>query len=347
MAARILGRIGGTGMRLGKALVTTPAGLTTLGGLGCGHLVMQSYFGTATDFFEYTFETKQPPEKIVDFYSTEEFLQILGVFGFATNFVLAGVVWATDTDQKNTVWNAIEISFDITEREVVDPVTGKNVVGFFNKRERFKNFVPWTNILMWDQIQNYGFRRKKDGTIQIIHQGESFYGPWPVRLLVQLHARYVIWATEKHLNSELFGSEDLEAVEHQRENIPVFALKQFISSLKEEQKDAIKMNRLKRMNTAIPDEMAKLDAEKAKLEGTLAKLETLERRATQRGGLPQVVADTKTRGKGRLQRQSTVLHVDDPAAKDAISSAMADVGQREGGKQALAGLLKKHATNSA
>jgi hypothetical protein len=222
MAARILGRIGGTGMRLGKALVTTPAGLTTLGGLGCGHLVMQSYFGTATDFFEYSFETKQPPEKIVDFYSTEEFLQILGVFGFATNFVLAGVVWATDTDQKNTVWNAIEISFDITEREVVDPVTGKNVVGFFNKRERFKNFVPWTNILMWDQIQNYGFRRKKDGTIQVIHQGESFYGPWPVRLLVQLHARYVIWATEKHLNSELFGSEDLEAVEHQRENIPVF-----------------------------------------------------------------------------------------------------------------------------
>ena len=70
MAARILGRIGGTGMRLGKALVTTPAGLTTLGGLGCGHLLMQSYFGTATDFFEYTFETKQPPEKIVDFYST-------------------------------------------------------------------------------------------------------------------------------------------------------------------------------------------------------------------------------------------------------------------------------------
>ena len=65
MAARILGRIGGTGMRLGKALVTTPAGLATLGGLGCGHMVMQSYFGTATDFFEYSFETKQPPEKIV------------------------------------------------------------------------------------------------------------------------------------------------------------------------------------------------------------------------------------------------------------------------------------------
>ena len=41
----------------------------------------------------------------MDFYSTEEFLQILGIFNFATNFVLAGVVWATDTDQKNTVWN--------------------------------------------------------------------------------------------------------------------------------------------------------------------------------------------------------------------------------------------------
>ena len=54
----------------------------------------------------------------------------------------------------------MEISFDITEREQkLDD--GSTVVAFFNKRERFKNYIPYTSILLWDQVQNYGRARAR------------------------------------------------------------------------------------------------------------------------------------------------------------------------------------------
>ena len=66
----------------------------------------------------------------------------------------------------------MEISFDITEREQkLDD--GSTVVAFFNKRERFKNYIPYTNILLWDQVQNYGYRRRSDGVIEVRHRGQG------------------------------------------------------------------------------------------------------------------------------------------------------------------------------
>lgn len=328
---------------MGKALFTTGPGIATLATAGVGCVALQGQFGTGKDFFHHKFTTTKHPDKIVDFYSTEEFLQILGIFNFATNFVLAGVVWATDTDQKNTVWNMMEISFDITEREQT-LADGTTVVAFFNKRERFKNYIPWTNILLWDQVQNYGYRRRADGVIEVQHHGESFYGPWPVRLLVQLHSYYVIWATEKHINSSLFGSDDLEAVEKQRENIPLAVMGEFISSLKLEQQKAVLLGRMKLEDASKTDELkstqAELAAEQDKLEATLAKLNALE---SKKGRL-QMQVSSNVRGKGRLQRMSTTLHVDDPVANDAIKSAMADLSKTEGGRSAVAGLLKKHSS---
>ena len=103
--AAFVGRMASRGIGLGKALFTTGPGLATLATAGVGSIALQSQFGTGKDFFHHKFTTTKNADKIVDFYSTEEFLQILGIFNFATNFVLAGVVWATDTDQKNTVWN--------------------------------------------------------------------------------------------------------------------------------------------------------------------------------------------------------------------------------------------------
>merc|ERR1719247_2243286 len=111
------------------------------------------------------------------------------------------------------VHNSMEISFEITERE--EEVDGQTVVAFFQKRERFKNYLPFTSFLMWDQTQCYGYNRLADGTCEVFHRGENFYGPLPVRLLVQLHAMYVIWATEKHINSRAFGAGDLEEQHHQ------------------------------------------------------------------------------------------------------------------------------------
>ena len=58
----------------------------------------------------------------------------------------------------------------------------------------------------------------------------------------------------------------------------------------------------------------------------------------------QMQVSSNVRGKGRLQRMSTTLHVDDPVANDAIKSAMADLSKTEGGRSAVAGLLKKHSS---
>merc|ERR1712176_238999 len=229
------------------------------------------------------FTTTKDPDAVQDFYSTEDFLQILGIFPLAIHFVLAGVEWDTDKENSMDVWNSMNISFDITEKEIEGP-DGETVVALFNKREHFINYVPLcrcaTAILLWDQVQNFGFQRMHDGTLKILHHGESFFGPWPVRLLVQLHARYVIWATERHINSPVFATEDLEAQEHQRSNIPLLAVKEFITALRVQQEQEIQKRKLvghatkelevnlanlKRMETTEPSMTLKLRRPSARL----------------------------------------------------------------------------------
>merc|ERR1719201_1394913 len=178
-----------------------------------------------------------------DFYSTEDFLQILGIFSFAIHFVLAGVEWDTEKENTMKVHNAMEISFELQEREeTLD--SGDTVVAFFQKVERFKNFIPFTPFLMWDQTQCYGYERRDDGTCEVFHRGKVFYGPLPVRWAVQLHARYVIWATEKHINSPAFGSGNLEVQEEQRGNIPGYAISDFLRRLAVAQKVAIESGKI-------------------------------------------------------------------------------------------------------
>ena len=53
----------------------------------------------------------------------------------------------------------MEISFTLEEEEDDD-----GVVGFFQKRERFKNFIPLTSFLLWDQVQCYGCRERTHST---------------------------------------------------------------------------------------------------------------------------------------------------------------------------------------
>jgi hypothetical protein len=344
MMRGLLGRVGG----LGRRLVTTGPGLATLAGLGTGSVALQYQYGTGSDFFHHSFIAKEgmDPDKIVDFYSTEEFLQILGIFPFAITFVLAGVEWATDVDNVNTVWNSIQISFDITEREV-QTADGETVVGFFNKRERFKNVVPFTNILLWDQVQNYGFHRHEDGTIEVHHHGEHFHGPWPVRLLVQLHSKYVIWATEKHINSPIFGSDDVEAVEAQRENIPLYVMNEFVAELRAQQEKAIAETTAKQEAARAANELKSVQdafaTEKQQLVATLKKIKDLELKAAALGGASLEVT---SKSRGKLKRQSTVINFSDPGARDAIQSALNDVGHSPAGRKALDGLLRKRSSQA-
>ena len=132
------------GTRLRSPFVQLSLGSTALGVVGSFQ-----YQPKVEDFFHQTFITRKDPDAVVDFYSTEDFLQILGVFPLAIHFVLAGVDWDTKRENTMDVWGSMQISFDITEKE--EEINGKDVVTFFNKRERFNNYVPLTNIVMCNQ----------------------------------------------------------------------------------------------------------------------------------------------------------------------------------------------------
>ena len=56
---------------------------------------------------------------------------------------------------------------------------------------------------------------------QVHHRGEKFYGPWPVRLAISLHQRYVLWACDKFINSPAFGTGDIDRQEEELATIPL------------------------------------------------------------------------------------------------------------------------------
>jgi hypothetical protein len=104
---------------------------------------------------------------------------------------------------------------------------------WFNKRERFKDvFLGRT---MWDMVTNFGFETLPDGRVLVYHHGEYFKGNIPpisllVRLVFGIHARWVAWATEHHLNHYAFknNTEYDEKMEHDsRVDMPLFLLKNY------------------------------------------------------------------------------------------------------------------------
>jgi len=277
---------------------------------------------TGEDFFEHKFITKKDPDHVVDFYSTEDFLQILGIFPMAIHFVLAGVEWDLEKENTMSVHNAMEISFTIEEKEE-ELADGQKVVAFFQKRERFKNFIPFTRFILWDQIQCYGYKRMEDGTIEVFHRGEQFYGPLPIRLLVQLHARYVIWATEKHINSPAFGVASLEEQEHQRGNIPLHVLNDFIHRLSVAQQVALESGRI-----------AVGASSGVEAEQSLKKLRKLRQTKTQ-AYVEQVRKSNETQSGLKLRRRLSV-YVEDEGTQRAIDQALSDCSKTKEGQAAVA-----------
>lgn len=133
---------------------------------------------------------------------------------------------------------------------------------WFNKRERFRN-ICW-NWTCWDMVTNFGFRTLEDGSIEVYHfgkkekagyrisvevtkqqhasnscctcfSGEYFHGNLPVvsqimKLVFKVHARWLAWSTEHHLNHYAFSSETEEEEkleEESRRNMPFFLLKNY------------------------------------------------------------------------------------------------------------------------
>merc|ERR1719160_2446026 len=69
----------------------------------------------------------------------------------------------------------------------------------------------------------------------------KFQGPFPVRLIIWLHQRYVIWACERFINTTDFGLDpeehpgaDMEKLHPIMANIPLHVAKEFFDTVMEE-----------------------------------------------------------------------------------------------------------------
>lgn len=85
-------------------------------------------------------------------------------------------------------------------------------------------------------VINFGFQTKEDGTRECYHAGEYFHGNVPILsqlmlLIFKVHARWVVWSTEHHVNHYAFSSgttdKEEEMEEESRANMPLFLLKNY------------------------------------------------------------------------------------------------------------------------
>jgi hypothetical protein len=210
----------------GKALVPLPA---LFFGAFCTNNLIQDYFGTQdTEFFYASFITDKHADDIAEFYQAEDLLKIISFHPILFKLFMDRVVVGEEPESEEEAHLAVgesrmivqnlgmEASFVITEEE--EEIDGENVKVSFQRYERFLDYVPILHDdgdkrLLWDQTWTFGFRRLEDGRYEVYHQGHKFYGPWPVRLIILIHQRYVIWACEKYLSCEAFGSEADDAMD--------------------------------------------------------------------------------------------------------------------------------------
>jgi len=204
-----------------KGHVILPMPVAAFGFFAVNNLV-QDYFGTGKDFFHGSFTTRKDPDDIAEFYQAEDLLKVVAGHPFFFRLFMDKVVVGDTPVEENeallcvdesrmTVKNlGMEVAFEITDQE--EDFEGKTI-RTFTRHERFLDYIPVLNdwgfkVLLWDQTWTYGFRCHEGGLVEVYHHGNDFYGPWPVRLIVQLHQRYVLWACNRLINSEAFGNDE-------------------------------------------------------------------------------------------------------------------------------------------
>jgi hypothetical protein len=289
--------------------------LVQMGGLGLGLGVAQHYLGNANDFFDHKFVTTKNPTDLADFYGTEDFMEVFCVFPFMVKFMMRGA----EFDENGTIhaWGLfgpgeLEVSIDFDERE--EDIDGDGVpdtIAWFNKREHFRDMAPLFlgGFTLWEMSQNFGYQRLDDGTCEIYHHGENFKGLFPIRLLFQMHARYVAWATERYINSEAFGSENLEEkAEELRQNIPLHVFTEFLEGLTHE------VEKAKSDSKGDPKKQGELEVTLQRLKT----ISTMEHHTT----MPRL----RTLRSHKTNVAQVQLVLDDEETKDTIRTAMKQIG---------------------
>lgn len=297
-------------------------------------VVLQTYFGTSDDWFEYKFLTTKHPDDLYEFFQAEELIKFfsLAVLGLPTmDFIMAGTTFRTDaldgfeaTTDVDRLAGALhmDVSFLLTEEEEEDE-EGNTVVGYFNRREKFTNYFPFTGLLIWDSTWNFGYKRLSDGRAECFITGERFYGPFPARIIMMLHWMVVGNLVEKHVESADFGG-DPELAEDKLANIPKHVLKQYLRSLRGE------VEKAKASHTGSIDRLAAYNAtiaelkalEEKQLQAQMAKSTTLRRRPSMdEGGADEEVK----------QRQTAQLQIADKAARKTLQAAITQITEGDQG----------------
>lgn len=310
---------------------------------------LQYALGESDNFFEHRFVTRKKPEDLADFYGTEDFMELFCVFPFMVHLMMRNA----EFDDEGTIhaWGLmgpgeLEISIQFDEEEIDTNGDGEpDTMSWFNKKENFQDFAPpfLGGFKLWEMTQNFGYHWRADGTCEVYHQGEHFKGIFPVRLLFALHSRYLIWATEKYINSDAFGAEDRETdLEEQRQNIPLHVFKQFLDGLTTDLRKA-------------KDAPTTTHQQRREMEVTLRRLETIaaERGFTNQAGTALARAKSVNLPRMRTLRSrktkvtKAILIIDDKETKDTIKTAMEQIGSSSGQRhEPVAELTKlaRHAT---
>lgn len=158
-------------------------------------------------------------------------MEIFCVMPFMGTLMMRGGKFDEEGTIHTTGFPAGDMQVSMVFSDEEDEETGQTK--WFNKRERFKNVIM--GYTCWDMVTNFGFERLPDGRVMVYHHGEYFHGslvPFSllVRLVFGIHARWVAWATEHHINHYAFTEEEGEEEEWEEESrvdMPLFLLKNY------------------------------------------------------------------------------------------------------------------------
>ena len=185
-------------------------------------LLAQYQFGEATNFFEHKFQVQNvTSEDLMDLYGTEDIVELFCVFPWMASIMMDNATFEPDGKTIHSVGllgrNLLQVSVDFDEGTSTSPSsssandttsTTPNNITWFNKRETFHDVSPpfylfGCGITIWKMTQNFGFKQLDDNTYEVYHHGETFQGLFPLRLLFQLHSKYVAWKTHRYIQENL------------------------------------------------------------------------------------------------------------------------------------------------
>jgi len=205
--------------------------LGVAGGLSLA--AVHSYTGSAIDFYDYRYESKQDPDDLASFYGGEELMELFCILPFVGQIMMRNGYF---DDDGNVITQGFPGTMKVSM--VFSDETNENTgqTDWFNKRERFRNTL--FGFTLWDMVVNMGFRTKEDGTLECYHFGEYFHGNAPILsqimlLVFKFHARVFVWSVEHHINHYAFGistenEDEAEVYEHDsRKNMPLFLFKNY------------------------------------------------------------------------------------------------------------------------